>query len=60
MKSAYAMIAVGFVMIAFVRVGQIVAHPEWSEMQSLLDMWPTYLCGSVWIILGVLRMRCSS
>lgn len=57
--ASYLMMALGAVMICYVRGAQFVSHPDWTETQSFLQMWPTYMCGSLWLVLGVIGLRLS-
>ena len=36
---------VGFIAVA--RVYHLFVHPEWTEAQSLIKLWPMYLVGAV-------------
>lgn len=57
---SYAMMVLGCGIVIYIRGAQILAHPEWTEAQSLAELWPTYALAASWVITGALGLRLSA
>lgn len=49
MVDAYILAILAGIVIGGARVYQVFWHPEWTEAQSLLNLWPWYGLG-VWLV----------
>lgn len=49
-RVAFVLALLGAGVFAAGRVYHFVAHPEWTEPQALINLWHTWLLGSVYLL----------
>lgn len=51
------LLAIGVAIIADAKITQFVAHPEWTEVQALRNLWWYWLAGAASLALGAIAVN---